>query len=315
MATLQTSEWQLDEIQSGIDAIRKDRASGSHQLALRAATLLVRCAQDAAEDVPRLARALMGAQPSMGPVFNVAWRALSSSDVPAACRDFLESMERNASRTSEIAAGLIDGDIAVMTHSFSSSVLAAFREASRRGKRFSAVCPESRPVCEGVAMAASLGMAGVPASVIADSAIFRFLPEVKLVLVGADAVSPRSLFSKTGTALLAMAASEFGVRIYALCPSDRLLPRPYEPPPEQPKDPRELLERDLPHVTAANYYVDATPLQYLTGFVTEDGILTPAQLRDRFLGNKVPREFAAMTLNKQDPALAIGRPPEMSFSC
>jgi translation initiation factor 2B subunit (eIF-2B alpha/beta/delta family) len=257
-----------------------------------------------------LARALMAAQPSMGPVFNLAWRALSCPDVPAACRDFLESMERNAARVAEIAAGLVNDGVPVMTHSFSSTVLGALREASRRGKRFSAICPESRPVCEGIAMAASLGMAGVGACVIADAAIYRFLPEVGLVLVGADAVSPRSIFNKTGTALLALAASEFGVRVYALCPTDRFLPRPYQPPPEESKDPRELLGRELPHVTALNYYFDATPLEYLSGIVTEDGILTPAELRDGLLGTKSSRERALVgPVTPRDTALATLQPP------
>jgi len=284
MANFQISEWRLDGIQSEIDQIRKERASGARKLAVRAATLLIRCAEDAAEEVPRLARALMAAQPSMGPVFNLGWRALSSPDVAAACTGFLESMERNTARVTELAADLVDDGVPAMTHSFSSTVLAAFREASRRGKRFSVICPESRPICEGVAMAASLGMAGIDASVIADAAVYRALPEAGLALVGADAVSTVSLFNKTGTAQLALAAGEFGVRVYALCPSDRFLPRPYEPPPEEPKDPRELLERELPHVTAVNYYFDATPLGYFSGFVTEDGILTPAELRDRLLG-------------------------------
>jgi len=285
MANLQISEWQLGEIQSGIDEIRKERSSGARKVAVRAATLLIRCAQDAAEEVPRLARALMAAQPAMGPVFNLAWRALSSPDVAGACAEFLESMERNTTRVAELAADLVEDGVSAMTHSFSSTVLAAYREASRQGKRFSVICPESRPICEGVAMAASLGMAGIDACVIADAAVYRALPQVGLALVGADAVSPLSIFNKTGTAQLALAAGEFGVRVYALCPSDRFLPRPYEPPPEEPKDPRELLERELPHVSAVNYYFDATPLDYFSGFVTEDGILTPAELRDRLQGH------------------------------
>src|SRR5271157_6079895 len=111
MATLQTSEWQLDEIQSGIDEIRKDRASGARKLALRAAMLLIRCARDAEEDVPELARALMEAQPAMAPVFNLAWRALASSDVAGACTEFLESMERNTARVAELAADLVDDGV------------------------------------------------------------------------------------------------------------------------------------------------------------------------------------------------------------
>ncbi len=52
MANLQTSEWQLGGIQSEIDEIRKERASGARKLAVRAASLLIRCNQDAPETCP-----------------------------------------------------------------------------------------------------------------------------------------------------------------------------------------------------------------------------------------------------------------------
>ncbi len=284
MPKLHISEWEIEEIQAGIDEIRKDRAVGARKLAVRAAALLMQCAEQAPADVPRLARAIMAAQPAMSPLLNLAWGALSNSDVAASCERFLESMERNAARVEEAGADLIGDGAVVMTHSFSSTVLATLRRASRRGRRFRVICPESRPVCEGVAMAASLGMAAIDSCVIADAAIFRFLPEASLVLVGADSVSGRGIYNKTGTALLALAARDFGLKVYALCPTDRFLPPSYEPPAEEPRDPRELLERELPHVTAANYSFDVTPLQYLTGVVTEKGILPPQEVRDRLLG-------------------------------
>jgi translation initiation factor eIF-2B subunit delta len=308
MATLEVCGRNRGEMQSRIDEIRRDRASGAAKLTLRAAALLVQCAQDAPEEIPAVARALTAAQPAMGSVWNLAVRVLAASDVAAVCRDFLECMERNSARVVDIAAGLIEEGAAVMTHSFNSTVLAAFREASRRKRRFSVICTESRPVCEGVAMAASLGMAGIDASLIADSAIFRFLPETRLVCVGADAISPRGIFNKTGTALLALAAREMGVPVYALCGSDKILARPYDPPPETPKDPREPLERELPQVTARNYYFDVTPLEYVSGVVTEEGILAPAEFRERLAKPGRRPSVAPVTLLPR-------RPPELVVSC
>lgn len=276
-----------EELASRIEDIRKDRASGAMRLAVRAATLLVQCAQSAPESVPEAAHGLLAAQPAMAPMFNLTRRVLAASDVPAACSDFLEAMERNAARVAENAAALIEDGATVMTHSFSSTVLEALREASLGGKKFSVVCPESRPVCEGVALAASLGMDGISTSVITDAAVYRFLPGVRLVWVGADAVSPRGLVNKTGTSLLALAARELGVPVYVLCGSDKFLPASYEPPPEEPRDPREIVDRDLPWVTALNYYFDLTPLTYITGIVTDSGILRPDELLEKLHGASV----------------------------
>jgi translation initiation factor 2B subunit (eIF-2B alpha/beta/delta family) len=286
------SEVHAIALRSGIDEIRNDRASGAIKQTLRAAKLLVDCAQHSPADLPELAGALVAAQPSTGPVYNLAQLALRSPDVPAACREFVESMEHNAARVAEKAAALVSEGTAVMTHSFSSTILTALRQAWWGGKRFSVICPESRPICEGIAMAASLGMAGMVASVIADAAIYRLLPEVQLVLVGADALLPRGIFNKTGTALLALAARELGVPVYALCSSDKFLPRSYDPPPETRKDPRQLLERELPHVTVVNYHFDVTPLDYFSGIVTEERVLTPAEVRERLASTNTPPEPA-----------------------
>jgi translation initiation factor 2B subunit (eIF-2B alpha/beta/delta family) len=267
--------------QPRLEEIRKDRASGAAKLTLVAATVLIECAQTAPESVGEVALELTGAQPAMGPIFNLTRRVLKCSDVLATCGEFLESMEHSAALVAGNAAALIQDGMTVMTHSFSSTVREACRQAYRQGRRFSAICPESRPVCEGVAMAASLGAQGIQATVIADAAIYRCLPGVQLVWVGADAISSRGVFNKTGTSLLALAAHERGVPVYVLCSSDKFLPASYEPPPEEPKNPHEILERELPHVAALNYYFDLTPLALLTGVVTEEGILTQGALREK----------------------------------
>jgi translation initiation factor 2B subunit (eIF-2B alpha/beta/delta family) len=130
-------------------------------------------------------------------------------------------------------------------------------------------------------MAAGLGIEGIQASLITDAAIYRCLPGAQLVWVGADAISPRGVFNKTGTALVALAAHERSVPVYVLCGSDKFLPASYEPPPEEPKNPKEILDHQLPHVAVLNYYFDLTPLTYVSGIVTEEGILAPAALQEK----------------------------------
>jgi len=293
------------QMRAAIDEIRNDRASGAAKQTVRAARLLVECFRHTPEELPEIARALTAAQPTTGSIYNLAAMARHSPDVPAVCNDFLDSMERNAARVAERAAALVSDGDTVMTHSFSSTILTALREVSASGKRLSVICPESRPICEGVAMAASLGMSGIPVSLIADAAIHLVLPEAQLVLVGADAASPRAIFNKAGTSLLALAARELGVRVYALCSSDKFLPRSYDPPKETLKDPCELLERDLPHVRVANYHSDVAPLDYFTGIVTEDAILSPVDLRKRFARMHAPAEPAlAVPVDPRDIARA-----------
>lgn len=109
---------------------------------------------------------------------------------------------------------------------------------------------------EGAALAASLADEAIEATVIPDTAVESFLPQASLVLVGADSISARGLVNKAGTALIARAACALQIPMYALCSSDKFLPPDYDPP--QPCE-----------------GFDLTPLHYLAGIVTEDGITSP----------------------------------------
>ena len=92
-----------------------------------------------------------------------------------------------------------------------------------------------------------------------------------------------------------------------LCSSCKFLPRFYEPPPETLKDPRELLEHDVPHVTVVNYHFDVTPLDYVSGIVTEHGVLTPAELRTMLLLDTAPLALPG-PVKPEDAAPATLRP-------
>ena len=251
-----------------IESIRNDRRSGARALAEQAAEAL--SLADPAS-VREVAEALIAAQPAMAPMVNLARRAAAASNVPAACREFLAAMDRAGERIAADAAALIKDGMTVLTHSSSSTVLAAFEHAHAAGTRFSVIVTESRPLLEGVFVAERLGCLGIPVTVIADAAVYRSLTRAQLVFVGADSVSADAVINKTGTALVALAARALGIPIYALCGS----PPAYALPPEPPKNPRELLDRDLPNVTAENYYFETVPLAWFTGLITEDGHRPP----------------------------------------
>jgi translation initiation factor 2B subunit (eIF-2B alpha/beta/delta family) len=156
-------------------------------------------------------------------------------------------------RVAHHAARLVRDGSTVLTHSFSSTVFEALRAAHSSGCRFRVLCTESLPMREGAALAASLAREAIMATVIPDAAVESFLPQAGLVLVGADSVSARGLVNKTGTALIARAACALQIPMYALCSSDKFLPPDHDPP--RPREGFHL-----------------TPLRYLAGIVTEEGI-------------------------------------------
>lgn len=268
-------------VQARIEAIRNNRTSGAADLAAEAAEALVLAAEIAPHTVDEAARAVAAAQPVMAPLINLG-RAVSAAEDPrAAAREFVSRMREAAPRVAENGAKLIRGGESVLTHSYSSAVLGAFRAAHAAGTRFRAVCTESRPLCEGATLAARLAGEGIETVLIPDAAAASLLRECALVLVGADAVSPRGVMNKIGTALIAMAAAALRVPVYALCGSEKLLPPDCELPPEPAKDSREILAELVPNLAVRNFYFEWTPMEYITGIVTETAAAIPGHSNPR----------------------------------
>jgi translation initiation factor eIF-2B subunit delta len=278
------------DLQGRIDRIRQDRTSGAVELAIQAAEILVLLSEQpglSAAALRETALALVRAQPAMAPLFNLANEVLfhRPDELSTVCHDFIYRLQRAGQAIATLAAGLIRDGMTVLTHSYSSTVFQTLLLAKRAGRQFGVLCTESRPLREGVTLARKLAQQGIPVSLIVDAAVFRFLSRTQLVLVGADAVSAQGLVNKIGTAPLALAARTLGIDVYALAGSEKFFPAGYCAPAEQPKAPTEILEEAALNLTPVNLYFDSTPLEYLTGLITEQGILPPGDfersLRDR----------------------------------
>jgi translation initiation factor 2B subunit (eIF-2B alpha/beta/delta family) len=187
-----------------IAEIARDRESGSAELARRAAEVL---ALAGPEEVEEAAAAVVRAQPAMAAVYNAA-RAARARRLP----EFVAALAREID-ASELVAGKV-----VLTHSWSSTVARAIRAARR------VVCTESLPGGEGRKTAAALGGEMIP-----DTAVYRSMATVDLVVVGADAVTPDAVVNKVGTALVALAARERLVPVWVVCGEEKLVGAEWRP--------------------------------------------------------------------------------------
>ncbi len=160
--------------------------------------------------------------------------------------------------------------------------------AHAQGKRLRVLVDETRPRLQGARLTAwELQQAGVPFDLIADTAAGYFMRrgQVNLVLVGADRIAANGdVANKIGTYQLAVLAHENGVPFYSVAPTstvDLALAHGDLIPIEE-RDADEVLniqiagERATPAgITARNPAFDVTPHRYLTGIVTENGIVRP----------------------------------------
>lgn len=289
------------DIQEQIAAIRANNTSGAAELAKAAAHVFI-ALSDAGYDTPAdlqtavedTAGALVAAQPAMAPMVTLANDALLQIEqhdslapmqtaLRRAAQTFLETLSES---TPAIAAALhprIPTGATILTYSYSSTVLTSLRHAHDAGAAFDVICTESRPANEGITLARKLADAGISIRLIIDAAMFSFLDQVDLVLVGADSVAAQGVTNKIGTSALAQAAHAAGIEVYALCSTAKFLPAGVAPHAPERKPARELLDDPPDTITPVNYYFDLepAPLHLFAGVVTEDGILAPADVEQR----------------------------------
>ncbi len=166
------------------------------------------------------------------------------------------------------------------------TALGAIRAAHEQGKRVHVWVDETRPRLQGARLTAwELKRYGIPMTLIADNAAGHLMRtgQVDLVLVGADRVAANGdVANKIGTYKLAVLAKENGVPFYSVCPTstvDLSLPSGDHITIEE-RDPIEVTHvgrvRIAPEgVPVYNPAFDVTPHRYVTGIVTEEGIVYP----------------------------------------
>lgn len=282
--------------QERLRAIEGDHLAGATELTERLADVLrdavtrsrATTVEALSAEVLDLGERAIRAHPNMAPLVhlvNVAVRAASGAltleDARSALRqaldEFLRERRENARILRERASQLIPEGARVLIHSFSGTVLDALRAARAGGRSFSIVCTEARPLCEGRLLASRALALGLPVTLIVDAAMGEWAGRCALALVGADCVSPEGVTNKIGTRLLALAARERGLPIYALAESSKFFPLPLSA--ARPQAPTEVWETPPAGLVIWNEYFETTPLDAFTAILSEHGLLSPTDVR------------------------------------
>ncbi|PHQ46032.1 translation initiation factor IF-2B subunit delta, partial [Halorubrum sp. C3] len=179
---------------------------------------------------------------------------------------------------------LADGDT-VMTHCHSTDALACIEAAVEQGKSISAVVKETRPRQQGHISAEQLRDAGVPVTLIVDSAARRYLDEVDHVVVGADSIAADGgVINKIGTSGLAVNARGRGVPIMTAAQTIKLHPETLtgHTVEIEMRDEAEVIDPEareaIGQIDVENPAFDVTPPRYMDAIVTEQGQFPPESI-------------------------------------
>ena len=263
-----------------INAIRQDNRSGSSALVREALAILTDAQREGEAALKAVAPALCAAQPSMAGIWNGAAIALGDRGSDTLAR-FAERVRRAPDALARfgiqvlLAGGPPTRALTVATVSASHSVAVCLEAVAQRGT-LSVRCAEGRPVYEGREFAAALAARGIGVELYTDAAIGTALEQVDVVLVGADAVSPRWFINKCGTWQLAAVAAEHGIPLYVVASRDKFLGPPLDARLRLGHGPAAEVWAGAPAIVkVSNPYFERVPIDAVASLITDGGAVGP----------------------------------------
>ena len=297
-----------------VEAIRKLRIRGAPAIGIAAAMGLVAALRPHRDDenefrsrLEEYGDALAAARPT---AVNLSWAVERMKEVARRHPDMaaaalwerleqeaiaiFEEDRRMCRRIGESARGVIRQRAGILTHcnagglatSGYGTALACAYVAHEDGKRVRVYADETRPLMQGSRLTAwELMESGVDVTLICDDMTAATMAKgvIDLVIVGADRIAANGdTANKIGTYGVAILAREHGIPFYVAAPRttfDFSLPDGSRIPIEE-RDPAEITHGFGPATAPAGVKVyspafDVTPARYVTGFLTDAGLLEP----------------------------------------
>lgn len=284
-----------DKILEMLNDLKVDNQSGASELIDKAINVIKSQLNEVSKEsieineiIMELSKKLIACRPSMAPLINTIGYLLSGDLKSLTKNNILQKIEQFFLDKSDRERHLEDvfqnlftnkdkTDFKIMLISYSSTIINLLTKF--KGDNIEIYILESRPLLEGQSTAEFLSST-FKTHIIIDAAMGKFIDKIDLVLVGIDSIlKDGSIINKIGTFPLAVLARERGIDIYAVGDSFKYnLKSHYGVNVDIEPKPIEEVSNKLTssnNLIIHNYYFDITPSEYITGIISELGILRP----------------------------------------
>jgi len=268
-----------------LNKLKNDRVHGAGWLSRQAISTLnlainesqARTVADFVEEIRTVAAELIKARPSITSIANyinqflqqVILRSRSEKNLAslksfakAKGNELIKSSVRAVSKAVEYGCGIITDFDTVITCSYSSTVCKVLELSRQRETKFRVIVAESRfkDKAYGEITAEQLMKHQIPAEIIRDENVQLRISKVDKALVGADSITADGyLINGTPTLILAQATKKKKIPFYTVC---------------------ETAKFDIQGCTSKGTELepgfDKTPLDLITGIITEKGTMQPS---------------------------------------
>jgi len=219
---------------------------------------------------------------------------IASAVVQEAQRMAEEDVRANR-KIGEFGASLIDDGDQVLTHCNAGTLatvsygtaLAPIRAAARQGKKVTVIATETRPRLQGAKLTTyELLRDRIPVKLIVDGAVGYVMRRgmVQKAIVGADRITQKFVANKVGTYMIALAAQANRIPFYVAAPASTFdLQNESQEVTIEERSAQEVTHIGGKMITPRGVPVynpafDITPLDLVTGFITDKGLITPDRL-------------------------------------
>ena len=244
------------------------------------------------DDLNKAADEIKAARPTAINLFWAVDRALNSDNpLDEALKMYQEDIDTNRA-IGKFGAEVIDEGDTILTHCNAGALacvdygtaLGVIRAAHEQGKNINVICDETRPRGQGARLSVwEMQQENIPVKLIADVASGFLMSQGKIdkVVIGADRIAKGGVVNKIGSFMVAMAAKQHNVPFYVAAPFSTFdMEASIFDTVIEERDGDEVRyyggARICPEGTEViNPAFDITPSEFITGIITEKGIIDP----------------------------------------
>lgn len=191
----------------------------------------------------------------------------------------LAKLNEATNKISKNGLQLIKDNFTILTHCHSGEALAMIKAAWKEGKRIKVYATQTEPRWQGIKTVKELAAQGINVTLITDSAIGFFMPEIDAVVVGSDAMREQGNVNKIGSYTIAIVAKQHKVPYYVAGNTLKLDKRKIFEIEERPASEIYSDLKALKGVKVRNPAFDITPWSFITRIITEKGVMTPGNIK------------------------------------
>ncbi len=194
-----------------------------------------------------------------------------------------EELDKNVDTISQLGSKIIANFNKVMTISNSTMVRNILLTASRHKRKFDVFCMKSHPPDEGAFLAEELTKQNIKTTLISDTGAGYFMPEMNLVLLGADRLYETGFVNKLGSLQLCLTAKYLNVPVYLAVETTKILIESERAIKITPQNPDEVYKSKNKDLGVINVYFEKVPLNLVHKVICENGVFETSEFINWYL--------------------------------